>query len=334
MMNKVKKLFFVGAISFSLITIPACKLSEFESKNDKETNENNNQKIQGATDKEDKWEYLVVTFGKTSFVDIEESIKNGRSKLAAFNEFASFLSGYEGIDLQAKLDILGRFGWGLVDTVGEIGGDQQLIFKRQRLDQRIEIEQDAIKKLSEILKQEGEKKELRLKELMLEIEKKRTDNEKKEKNESLIEFDSFEKRQREQHAENSAKTTIEKMFPLVAFVNKTNVKTVKVDVSASENEHGALLYSGNIEIIVDATEALIFDGNKYRKSTAKGIHQQFVRSIFEKTSIRPGNTLSDFKIKISLQVTHNGNTQPVFGDSYSDSVNVVIPNYKGRWESM
>jgi uncharacterized protein (DUF342 family) len=126
----------------------------------------------------------------------------------------------------AKLDILGRLGWGLVDTVGEIGGDQQLIFKRQRLDQRIEIEQDAIKKLSEILKQEGEKKELRLKELMLEIEKKRTDNEKKEKNESLIEFDSFEKRQREQHAENSAKTTIEKM-PAPIKIKRRTKKDIK-----------------------------------------------------------------------------------------------------------
>ena len=46
-----------------------------------ETSEANAGDAQGSTSEKDQWEYLVVSFGKTSFVEIDESIKAGSSKL-------------------------------------------------------------------------------------------------------------------------------------------------------------------------------------------------------------------------------------------------------------
>ena len=50
--------------------------------------------VQQKTDASEQWEYLVVSFGKTSFGDISENIVSGESKLAAFKEFSSLLAGY------------------------------------------------------------------------------------------------------------------------------------------------------------------------------------------------------------------------------------------------
>jgi len=69
-----------------------------------------------------QWEYLVVSFGKTEFSTPE--------KMLAY-KIVGVIDGTESTTLQGKIDILGRFGWELINTVGAIGGDQELIFKRK-----------------------------------------------------------------------------------------------------------------------------------------------------------------------------------------------------------
>ena len=69
-----------------------------------------------------KWEYLVVSFGKTLFETPE--------KMLAYR-VVGLQNGTESISLQSDLDVLGRFGWELVTIVGAIGGDQQIVLKRK-----------------------------------------------------------------------------------------------------------------------------------------------------------------------------------------------------------
>lgn len=79
-----------------------------------------------------EWEYLVVSYGQTSFIDplMElEAMGTTFSKLEMFGEIGITLP-LEAIDLQRNIDVLGKFGWELVAVVGAVGGDQQLVFKR------------------------------------------------------------------------------------------------------------------------------------------------------------------------------------------------------------
>ena len=280
-----------------------------------------------ATADEDQWEYLVVSFGKTSFNSIEESIIKGGSKLVAFQEFADLLSGHEGIDLQTKLDILGRFGWELVDTLGSIAGDQQLFLKRSRLENRIDIEREALKTLSVILREESEKREKRLKEYLAELDRLREKRD-TEPQEGLVELDSIEKRDRERDAERKATAAITSMFPEPpnSYQANTQIKSVDVRVSADENDSGKILYKGTITIAVDATEELLIETNKYRASQAKKLLGNFKRGLYKATPLSIGG-LTDFDLKVNIQITHAGNVTTVA--SSSDSVRVK--GYKGYW---
>jgi hypothetical protein len=284
---------------------------------------------QKATNKENQWEYLVVTFGGTTFSGIEENIKKGSSKLVAFQEFANLLSGHESIDLQLKLDLLGRFGWELVDTIGAIGGDQQLLMKRERIENRMEIEQEAIKKLTVILSEESTKKEEHLKEFLAELERLKI---KKEtlREDHLVELDAQEIHDREQVAKIKATKAIMEMFPEPpnSFLEKTKLTSVHVSVEAREDK-GTMLFSGEITAVVDASEALLFDKNKYRESQARKLRKEFIRLAYQKGLISEASSLSDFKFKTEFQIIYAGTATTVV-QGYE---NVNVKGYKGRWSS-
>lgn len=96
-----------------------------------------------------KWEYMVVSFGSTSFSQFY-------SKTMAYWD--------EGIDvtamggsLETALDILGQHGWEVISIVGTIGGDQQVTLKREYDAKRTTNELTEIQKNSALMVDSYEK---------------------------------------------------------------------------------------------------------------------------------------------------------------------------------
>lgn len=78
-----------------------------------------------------KWEYLVVSPGKVYWCG-EYFILNDcppDTAKADVSEATGFKGG-EAVELEQLLDRVGQQGWELVDIVGQIGGDQEFVFKR------------------------------------------------------------------------------------------------------------------------------------------------------------------------------------------------------------
>ena len=79
-----------------------------------------------------QWEYLVISFGKTLFTDPTDNPETkavGLSKLLSYSK-AGVVSAQEALGTQSQMDTLGKFGWELIDIVGAIGGDQEMVFRR------------------------------------------------------------------------------------------------------------------------------------------------------------------------------------------------------------
>ena len=72
----------------------------------------------------EKWEYLIVSRGRVLYSYVEE----GHSKIGDAD--IGLLQSADGA--AGTLDALGERGWELVSVVGQIGGDQQFVFKRRR----------------------------------------------------------------------------------------------------------------------------------------------------------------------------------------------------------
>lgn len=85
-----------------------------------------------------EWEYLILSPGViyTSPPDADSLPEADRAKY-----LEAFPSGNDGYRIAgpanigrftAQLDALGRQGWELISIVGQIGGDQQFVFKRPK----------------------------------------------------------------------------------------------------------------------------------------------------------------------------------------------------------
>ncbi len=94
-----------------------------------------------------QWEYLVVSFGKTSFSNpIQDTTSRTLSKALQYFNSGIGLSLSEAIITEDNMDTLGKFGWELVGIVGAIGGDQQLVFKRKLDPNRAKLDAELIAK--------------------------------------------------------------------------------------------------------------------------------------------------------------------------------------------
>lgn len=70
-----------------------------------------------------KWEYLVVTPGKVYWC-------SGSSYGCPLEKVIGMGFRREAVECEKLLDEAGQMGWELVTVVGQIGGDQEFIFKR------------------------------------------------------------------------------------------------------------------------------------------------------------------------------------------------------------
>lgn len=255
-----------------------------------------------ATQPDERWEYLVVSFGTTEFKKIDSGIRTGTSKLVAFREFADLLSGHEGINLQYKLDILGRFGWEVVSALGHIAGDQQLVLKRERREDRIEKERKILEKLSVILKAEKEQKEAELEAYIEKLTKQITSK----VTDELVELDAEEKREKELNSAIKAKEKILPLLPKVGDIicENTVIQDVKLTVTASIDSKDKLTYEGKITINIDATKALLKNKNQYRQSEASKLSSKCEKEILSSIKGYKKKTIGGFSLSGNIQIIY------------------------------
>ena len=233
------------------------------------------------------WEYLIVSYGKVIFSDIESNVKIGSSKLTAFSEFSNLLNGSEAVSIQKQIDILGRLDWELVDIVGSIGGDQQFVFKRKHDKKRTQAEKKFAVELKGILEEEAEEREAILKAL----ERERAllyQNKKKIDSKKLVDLDQIEKEQREINAYNSMKKRINialSNYQLInnELLNNATIQKINFTGTCYEASYGSSKgnMSGNmkIEMLLDASSTLIRNENQYRRSEVENLAEACVDKI-------------------------------------------------------
>jgi len=249
----------------------------------------------------EQWEYLIVSYGKTSFLSVSESVADGSSKLTAFKEFSELLYGSEAISTQEKLDILGRLDWELVSVVGAIGGDQQFVLKRPRNVNRAEIELLVASELKETLEAEKKTKD-KAAELYAKILEERKQALEEREKASLVDLDTMEK-------SAAKKAEDERLFGIIRqCLIESGVKQNEV----IETQYGEVLvkeisikkpdyrpgYKFNIEI--DGSAALVKEGRKYRSSQCQSIAEMIVTKI-KNTFSRKGVSKMEYYSKSNLE---------------------------------
>lgn len=80
-----------------------------------------------------EWEYLVLSPGTLYVEAVEDARVEERAKFEqAFPDGAGYGRPVRIAAFTQQLDALGAQGWELVHGVGQVGSDQQLVFKRRK----------------------------------------------------------------------------------------------------------------------------------------------------------------------------------------------------------
>lgn len=213
-----------------------------------------------TTDNSIKWEYMIVCFGKTLFGDSEKTLLYfGAEELPS-----------EGKEVQSKLDILGKHGWEVIEIVGSIGGDQQVVLKRiynQKITDAENVKIEELKK--ELMDKYIRDYEIYLKEqealALKEKEKGSQIEAAAEKKEVLIDRDELDtwaiQKQKYQEQEEEAtriQVAAEKYINTV-FNEYTASFMSDKKLNLTENKY-------NFQIVFDLTKTFLQNTNQYRKS--------------------------------------------------------------------
>lgn len=247
-----------------------------------------------------QWEYLVVSFGRTSFLDPDVSpvLKEvGLSKVISFSK-AGLLSAGESIELQTKMDTLGRFGWELVSIVGAIAGDQQLVFKRR-------FDAARSQKESEQIRIEGKRLATAA---MAE----------KAKNESqavLINLDEVEAEKKKTDYSKQVEDLVKKGIQRVTEPYKVASVSIRPSISYSERDKQATVKGVAADVVVDVTAPLVNAEGKYRGSEAEALAKKLARETEAELRLREGKGESRARtlfgtvmIHFHLTVNYGGKT--------------------------
>jgi hypothetical protein len=200
-----------------------------------------------------RWEYLVISYGKTTFGDPLKT----KEYLPLTHRV-----GQESTDLQTSLDGLGALGWELFFVIGLIGGDQQLLFKR-KLDSAIgKADSLAIKKESDkmnaeytaIAKREAE--ESRKLEKLVASKK------------ALVDIDAVES---SISFEKERKDAIEYIKSLADSLGEA------YPVSRNVTQNSAIGYTVTCQL--DLTQGFLRNTNEYRKSEVRDYLSQALSQI-------------------------------------------------------
>lgn len=247
-----------------------------------------------------QWEYLVVSFGKALFSDpiADPEIKTqGGSKLLAFSK-AGIVTAQEAISNQRQMDALGRFGWELVGTVGEIGGDQELLFKRP-------FDAAQSKHEAALIAQEGALLAAEQKEEAARLVSQPTDE--------LTDQDAVAGQQ----ALDAYRGQEEKRLKdaIATVTGYTFAKVTATSTAPTLTDSNVL---GNVTI--DATSTLLHDGNKYSGDAAKKMAKDASDAIYQAAGLVPTSEfrskemdaeLGAVRVIIRVVVNFHGQTQEV-----------------------
>ena len=279
----------------------------------------------------EQWEYLIVSYGKTSFSSVSESVGNGSSKLTAFREFSELLYGSEALSAQEKLDILGRLDWELVSVVGSIGGDQQFVLKRPRNVNRAEIELLVASELKETLEAEKKTKD-KAAELYAKILAEREKALEEKKKTALVDLDAMEK-SAERKGEN------ERIFELLRqYLIESGVKLNE----SIETQYGEVLVKGveintsrynsekySLSINIDGSDALVSGGREYRSSQCESVAKTIVSRI-KKTFREKGVAEKEYSFEANLSGRILVSVSNNKGDDTNTGAFALIGNFKIR----
>jgi hypothetical protein len=237
---------------------------------------------------ETKWEYLVVSYGKTFFGSPEKTLAYRSIGLAATAQEAN--------EIQQSLDILGRFGWEVITVVGAIGGDQQIVLKRIYDKNRAANEGLAILA----------GRELYLKDLVDILERARRVREASEaanaaaRNQpKLVDLDEKEAEERR------AQWTLELTSKVKAAL--ADIAGVK-DPTLSARVFGPIGEYKSVEIKIDLTGLMLKDGVNYRASEVKNWLDQVLLATLKRVLGNPGGSLD---ITASAVINFNGKAEKV-----------------------
>jgi len=201
------------------------------------------------------YEYMVVSFGTAQFSDI-------RSKTMAYWEDGISKEALSATSYEKNLDILGEHGWEVISVTGAIGGDQQVILKRNLDIKRAESELKTIDANSKKVIQGL------LEELIAE-DNKSTEAEKPK----LIELDSYEAKVALEKQRNEFETD---------FNNNANSLTKKpLSVTYKWDDEDDDV---TVSIDFDVTNECLIQGNKYRVSKVKEEIKKYIIPLKEKFS--------------------------------------------------
>lgn len=227
-----------------------------------------------------KWEYLVLSLGKNFFLSLPSdpfyiSPNSGFKTLTYMN--AGFYIINEATFTQSQMDVLGKNGWELVDIVGIIGGDQQYVFKRPLVDQ---IYTETLEKSENIYQEFIETM-------------KNPEPVEEEHSTELIDYDVYLVELEKQKITNEKETFLKAKL-------KQNSKYIISRYQLYESNYEYV--PDSVIITIDASNKLLFDTNKYRKSEAKKLlidAIEYFESLFEQ------NYSAAIYVTISLNETEN-----------------------------
>ena len=238
---------------------------------------------QAKNDKVKEYEYRVFSFGKTYFnsMDIEDPYYFILGSRTSFGD-----------GLTEKLNILGRLGWELSEVVGAIGGDQEIILKREKGSISQEKEAEIIE---EIRKEQNEQTEAYFKQL-----------EKQNKPDTpLIETDA---REWDIEYEKGQKAFEDEVNRLVDFA-----KSIDGVVEASYNGN---VYNAILTIKCDFTKTEL-NGNEYSLKKIKvATNEIYTKIRYEVDFSKFSYSTHSIELNLITSLTYEGKSYVVHSDSF------------------
>jgi hypothetical protein len=252
-----------------------------------------------------KWEYIVVSYGKTEF--------GAPQKTLAYRP-VGLPNGQEAQDLQNNLDILGRFGWEAVAFVGAIGGDQQIVLKRKYDKNRIASEREAIARGIELYIQDladilDRKQRVR--------EAERLAEEEERNNPHLIDLD----------AEDAKAAKAARLVALQNFYNSVfNASELSQASTITFEYSNAWSDDVDVRIRTDLTKQFLkVDGKSYRRNEV----DQYIKNGLEKPSFSSQLLVNYASVKITVIAFIQFADKPVEVDEYTDTYSSIT----NRWDN-
>lgn len=238
---------------------------------------------QAKNEKTKEYEYRVFSFGKTYFnsMDVDDPYYFILGSRTSFGD-----------GLTEKLNILGRLGWELTEVVGAIGGDQEIILKREKGVLSAEKEAEVIEA---IRKEQNEQTEAYFKQL-----------EKQKKPDSpLIETDS---RDWDIEYEKGQKAFEDEVKRLVDFA-----KTIDGVVDASYNGN---VYNAILTIKCDFTKTEL-NGNEYSLQKIKvATNEIYTKIRYEVDLGKFSYSTHTIDLNLITSLTYEGKSYVVHSDSF------------------